>query len=157
MVAMLDDDKKKIFKKIFLYHAIPESPELNEIWGHDLIRFSAVEIKSAWDDWRMIAENERRKPKSFDLVRIIRSKTKPIGLIETENKGKLKFGRSETEDELIRRLQKMNKTNPKLLCEIQQCDSAKEKMALCAIAANMDIQNNALAKNLIESIHNSVN
>lgn len=150
---MNDVSTKKIIKKIFAYHGIPESQELNSVWLHDLSAFSADKIEQAWNEWRGIADNDKRKPKSMELIRILKARSNPTAVYEEKESRKLKHGRSPVEDELIRRLKAMNKNNPNLMSEIKDCDSPKEKIAICTVAAGQGLNSNSSMGGLIKNIN----
>ncbi|MFW9929144.1 MAG: hypothetical protein ACFFD1_07115 [Candidatus Thorarchaeota archaeon] len=150
-----NDELKKLIKKIYIYHDIQESPELNEIWINDLIHYSTDLIHSSWNEWRMDENNLRRKPRPPDLIKIIKKKiinSRPLGINQKDKKEPLIKGRSIADDEIIKRMEKMKINNPNLLEELKKCKTVKEKMLICFSANEEDISNNKLINDIIKKI-----
>jgi hypothetical protein len=126
-------EKQSLFKKIFLYHALVNETELKQIWVEDLAHFQTSEIEKAWFEWRTEATNEHKKPKSWDLVKLIKTARRQK-IIPESKPDILKRGVSDTQDLLIEHLETMHKNMPDLMKTLKTCSSAPEKMLVCTAA-----------------------
>jgi hypothetical protein len=132
----------EIFRKIFVYHNIDENEIALQLWTDDLFKYSADIITAAWNEWRM---NEKIKPKSFDIAKIakrlkyIEESKKIDNQIKPRRDSDFLMGRSVIEDEMLRQQELALKKNPYLLEQIRETNSVYEKITLCALAQNIDM------------------
>jgi len=140
VTALLEFDKKRLFEMIFEYHNLNlQSQALQTIWNEDLAQFSANEIKSAWDEWRMCENNARSKPKSADLLLILKSKKKnTLALTQTD---RTQYYQAPPSDDwrvaaVNTYINTMKKNNPHLHEDIQLTQDGAEKALICASALN---------------------
>lgn len=122
--------RQKLFRKIFVYHGISLSEiGLKEIWFDDLRNFTTKEIQAAWDDWRNTEEHQNKKPKPYDLVKIIR-RTRSEKTIPEIRHDILVKGKDFTTDLLIDGLEKMKINMPDYQERMRECQNPYDKLMI---------------------------
>ena len=122
----------KVLEKIFIYHQLDYNKLLVETWEKDLKKYEPNQIEEAWDSWRKDRNFEGRKPKSYDLVRLIEGRL-PAKNINNEPDCLVR-GRSFASDLILDGVEKSLKNMPDLGERLKNAKSVYEKFLLCAMA-----------------------
>jgi len=146
---------KKCLLKIFLYHGIELAPVLKNQWLEDLKCYPVPDVEQAWDAWRKDSHFEGRKPKSYDLVRLltVRKKTYCADPHEPLPPDGVSF----TADTVKQRIDTMNRNMPNLIERLRETKSPYQKMAICAAAlGDENVMRNEFVKYLCRKAENEI-
>lgn len=155
MIENINDlERNRLFKKIFVYHALTTDREFQQVWVDDLKSYFTKEIEYAWNQWRKEELNENKKPKSWDLVRIIKAERRKK-IIPDNKPDILRKGISISQDRLLNDLEAIRQNNPNLMKEIAACEHPYEKILVCAVAMGKStLMNEPVMKMIIKKLNN---
>jgi hypothetical protein len=120
-------NKGNLLYRIFAYHGYDKTDEdLKSIWREDLLEFTAEEIERAWDEWRKSDVNVNKRPRSYDLVRLIKAHRRPGPPMREYNSTDER--RPADTEEMARNLRIMRRNNPNILRDIATAKSGAEKI-----------------------------
>lgn len=146
---------KRCLLKIFLYHGIEQSEVLKAQWWADLKDFPVYDVEQAWDTWRKDSHFEGRKPKSYDLVRLLSHRAKPV--YADPHEPLPAEGISFTADSVRTRIDKMHENMPNLIERLRETKSPFQKMAICAAAlGDENVMKNEFVKYLCRKAENAI-
>lgn len=127
MSTTINNGKGGLLYRIFAYHGYDKTDEdLKAVWREDLLEFTAAEIERAWDEWRKSDANVNKRPKSYDLVRLIKAGRRPAPPIR-EYGATLEHRPPDT-PEVAEALRTMRRNNPNILRDIACAKTGAEKM-----------------------------
>lgn len=146
---------KKCLMKIFLYHGLELVPALKNQWLADLKSYPVAAVEQAWDRWRKDSHFDGRKPKSYDLVRLLEA-AKPA--VKRASQDALPApGISFTADSVKMRIDTMHRNMPDLIARLRETKSPFQKMAICAAALGDDkVMNSPFVQYLCSKAENAI-
>jgi hypothetical protein len=132
-------ERPDLLRKIFVYHGLSlnDGDGLKEVWWHDLENFTTNEIKCAWDEWRGVDVNQNKKPKPYDLVKIMRRK-RGEKMIPENKPDVLVKGKDLGTDLLIEGLERMKANMPDYEERMKECKYPYEKLLIGLSALNIN-------------------